>query len=88
MPKVNVQRKIFNSIWYLLLNIMIFFFEYLLFECLIDKSWLPTFSVYILCKIIFHTFKYRCGIKISGSILLSLQQNLCKPPSGVMMIGD
>jgi GTPase SAR1 family protein len=29
--------------------------------------------------------KYSCGIKISGSIFLSLQQNLCKPPFTVIM---
>jgi GTPase SAR1 family protein len=29
--------------------------------------------------------KYSCGIKILGSIFLSLQQNLCKPPFTVIM---
>jgi hypothetical protein len=29
--------------------------------------------------------KYSCGIKILGSIFLSLQQNLCKAPSTVIM---
>jgi GTPase SAR1 family protein len=29
--------------------------------------------------------KYSCGIKISSSIFLSLQQNLCKPPFTVIM---
>jgi GTPase SAR1 family protein len=29
--------------------------------------------------------KYSCGIKISGSIFLSLQQNLCKPSFTVIM---
>jgi hypothetical protein len=28
---------------------------------------------------------YSCGIKISGSIFLSHQQNLCKPPFTVIM---
>jgi hypothetical protein len=28
---------------------------------------------------------YSCGIEISGSIFLSLQQNLCKPPFTVIM---
>jgi hypothetical protein len=28
---------------------------------------------------------YSCGIKISGTIFLSLQQNLCKAPSTVIM---
>jgi hypothetical protein len=29
---------------------------------------------------------YSCGIKISGTIFLSLQQNLCKALSTVIMI--
>jgi hypothetical protein len=29
--------------------------------------------------------RYSCGIKISGTIFLSLQQNLCKAPSTVIM---
>jgi hypothetical protein len=28
---------------------------------------------------------YSCGIKIAGTIFLSLQQNLCKAPSTVIM---
>jgi hypothetical protein len=31
------------------------------------------------------TSRYSCGIKISASIFLSLQQNLCKPPFTVIM---
>jgi hypothetical protein len=31
------------------------------------------------------SYRYSCGIKISGTIFLSLQQDLCKAPSTVIM---
>jgi hypothetical protein len=36
-------------------------------------------------KISLYVSMYSCGIKISGTIFLSLQQNLCKAPSTVIM---